>query len=587
MFAARFRQLFSLGMGITTMTVAGCGSEDVTAPRVVTLLAVSGQGQEGLTGTTLSEPFAVRAEDQAGQPMAGLPVSWAVKSGGGSVSPAQSVTDNAGIATTVLQLGAAAGPQTVEATLPGGRPVTFTAQARAVGAPARLEVVSGADQTSPPGSALSAPLEVRVVDDLGNPVANVEVTWAPVGVLDGQVNPTRSMTDGNGLATTWWVLGATGGSKTVEARLGSLAPARFAAAASVTFSAVFTGSRHTCANDTGGVSYCWGFNGDGQLGLAAAAAGSGPVFAEPRPLATTGALTFGEISAGRHHTCAVTLSNIVYCWGANPDARTEVPDPSVFSAVSAGRTHTCGLGLTGLVTCWGSNLAGQLGSSDPEETEVTVFLFDPVASVSAGGLHTCAVTIWGDAWCWGFNRDGQVGTSWFDEYSLPWPVTGGLSFRAVTAGENHTCGLADDGTAWCWGRNSSGQLGDGSTVESAEPVAVLGGQTFVALSAGYAHSCGLTTTGEAWCWGRNRDGELGDGSTVDRPEPVRVGGGLRFSAISAGGGDAGISPAAPPAHTCGLTTAQALYCWGSNQFGALGDGSLTDRTLPAKVLYQP
>jgi len=597
MFRAKIRHLLAFGLGTTTTIMAGCGSEWTPGPEIVALAAVSGLGQSGYTGTVVPNPFVVRAADQSGTAAEGLTVTWRVVSGGGSVSPSQSVTDADGLASTTLRLGATAGAQTVEAVLGRGQPVQFTVTARAVGAPARLLVVSGADQSAAPGATLADSLVVRLIDDFNNPVSNVEVVWTPVGSLAGRVSPTKVKTDADGRAAAAWILGETGGPKQVEATVGSLDPAVFVAAGTVVYSGVFAGSRHTCANDVGGVSYCWGFNDDGQLGIGEEAGGAGPVFSAPKPLASTGALTFGAISAGRHHSCAITLSNIGYCWGASPDGRTgttsqtnapaQVPAPSVFSSTSAGRTHTCGLTLMGVVDCWGSNQGGQLGDSARTTTRKTVDIWDPAIAIAAGGLHSCAVTLYGDAYCWGFNRYGQAGNSMVEEIAPVGLVSGGLAFMAITAGENHTCALSTTGSAYCWGDNTFGQLGDGSTVPSADPIPVESGLTFVSLSAGYAHTCGITSSDVAYCWGRNLFGELGDGTTQNRSAPVAVGGGLSFTMITAGGGDAGISPAIPPAHTCGLTTGKVIYCWGDNQFGALGDGTLTNRRLPAKVAFQP
>jgi alpha-tubulin suppressor-like RCC1 family protein len=72
--------------------------------------------------------------------------------------------------------------------------------------------------------------------------------------------------------------------------------------------------------------------------------------------------------------------------------------------------------------------------------------------------------------------------------------------------------------------------------------------------AGGDHTCGLTLAAEVWCWGRGRDGELGDGAQDDRAVPTRVVGGLRFVALAAGA-----------RHTCGLTTDGAVLCWGKDR----------------------
>ena len=94
----------------------------------------------------------------------------------------------------------------------------------------------------------------------------------------------------------------------------------------------------------------------------------------------------------------------------------------------------------------------------------------------------------------------------------------------------------------------------------------------VVLDAGRGHSCAVALDGRAFCWGRNDQGQLGDGTLSDRRSPVAVLGGLTFASIASG-----------DFHTCGITTAGQAYCWGLNQFGALGDGSQARRLTPVAV----
>ena len=89
---------------------------------------------------------------------------------------------------------------------------------------------------------------------------------------------------------------------------------------------------------------------------------------------------------------------------------------------------------------------------------------------------------------------------------------------------------------------------------------------FRQISAGWSHSCGVTTDNRAYCWGSDSAGQLGDGMTTNRGRPTLVAGGLRFLEVYAGG-----------VHSCGITTANRAYCWGGNAAGQLGDGTTTDR----------
>ena len=105
------------------------------------------------------------------------------------------------------------------------------------------------------------------------------------------------------------------------------------------------------------------------------------------------------------------------------------------------------------------------------------------------------------------------------------------------------------------------------------PVAVAGGLFFREVSAGASHTCGVTSDNQAYCWGSSSDGQLGDGTTTNRPTPVAVAGGLRFRLVSGG-----------VFHTCGVVTGNRAYCWGDNTFGQLGNGSRIDSPTPVPVV---
>src|SRR5205823_7342469 len=120
-----------------------------------------------------------------------------------------------------------------------------------------------------------------------------------------------------------------------------------------------------------------------------------------------------------------------------------------------------------------------------------------------------------------------------------------------------------------------GQLGDGTRVNRHVPVTVAGLASGVAaIAAGGSHTCALTSTGGVKCWGSNSGGQLGDGTTTERRTPADVPG-LSSSLVAV---------AAGAFHTCALTIAGGVKCWGENDFGQLGDGTTTGQHVPVDVL---
>jgi len=198
-------------------------------------------------------------------------------------------------------------------------------------------------------------------------------------------------------------------------------------------------------------------------------------------------------------------------------------------------------------------------------------------AVSAGWNHSCALDIDGAAWCWGHDRNGELGV---DTTTLapraitsdrPKRVAGGMRFTAIAAGEGFTCALTATGAAYCWGTNRDFQLGNAAALGggcsspcSTTPVLVAGGHQFRKLFVN-STACGVTTSDALYCWGRiGEAGVPGLSYTDSSTDPVQ---------ITAGSSDAGWdSMGSMVIHACGSTKERRAVCWGTNGFGALGSG---------------
>lgn len=304
----------------------------------------------------------------------------------------------------------------------------------------------------------------------------------------------------------------------------------------ITFAQLMAGIDHTCGLTSGGAAYCWGGNDSGQVGN-----GNHMLAVEPVRVVTPAGVTFTMLSAGLWHTCGLTTSGAAYCWGANGDgqvgdgtnASTAVPvlvsGALSFTAVHAGGWHTCGVTADGTAYCWGRNSSGQLGDSTttPRPAPVRVkgpdgLVFD---AVGAGQNHTCSLATDGAAYCWGSNGAGELGDGTSENRSAPVAVTGGLTFAVIAPGAFHSCGLAADGALYCWGNGLNGELGDGFDNNRDSPTLVSGGHGFdMVASGGGLHTCAraVSPSTALLCWGANGAGQLGDGTRVSRSEPVFV-----------------------------------------------------------------
>lgn len=330
------------------------------------------------------------------------------------------------------------------------------------------------------------------------------------------------------------------------------------------------GARHTCGStwsSTGDV-LCWGANERGQV-----APERDERELAPSVVHRTGSASW-MVALGAAHTC-VRSDDGVTCWG---DPRVTGGAPGVLVAreglrgyLTAGALHTC-VADTRFeqlrAVCFGA-----WDGFDPDSTR-DVELDGQLAI--AGGLRTCTYEPGAPSVeCWGGDAPGGrlVPGPWARAVRAPVVPT---NEPIVAVGQAHAC-AAEASVLRCWGRGADGQLGDGTLADHDEPAPVVGlpprpvtavcaggggalevdedGTLVVAPARGF--TCAVVLSG-LWCWGANDRGQLGDGTLDDRPTPVRVADLPDHARLACG-----------EAHAC-VNVLGSVSCWGDNRFGQLG-----------------
>jgi alpha-tubulin suppressor-like RCC1 family protein len=347
-----------------------------------------------------------------------------------------------------------------------------------------------------------------------------------------------------------------------------------------------TGTTHVCTI-RGDTLYCWGNNADGQLGIDQAS----PSMSSPMEVA--GEQRWAHVTTGTKPTCGLTDVGALFCWGGNGDGQLGdgTTDPAsspvaiapeqTWTTVAAGSSFTCAITTDAALYCWGSNAEGELGVglwTGPDVLEPVAIgeLGSQWLAVTLGQSHGCALKLDGTLWCWSgseFGEDGQgleaalheptevgAGSCWLDMdlgihasmamredhtlhgfggnthrrlavseddheackhsesnncLSTPTEIVNPGPWRELALGWFHGCGIQDDGTLWGWGGNADQEGPFGTTEPEVHPpmkVTIEGAAApFLRVVIGQNHTCAMDSAGDLWCAGRNEEGQLGRG----------------------------------------------------------------------------
>ena len=353
------------------------------------------------------------------------------------------------------------------------------------------------------------------------------------------------------------------------------------------------GGYETCARMSDGTMRCWGDNYKGQVG-------DGTTEDRALPTAVADLKDVEQVEVGADRACARTKAGAVHCWGlaftcheknkaldpkasqfASPltivcDSAHTVPLLTGAAQISLGGESMCARMNDGTVKCRENrDSVARDGTRGSDVPVVAVNGLNDVTGIALGLSHACARIKDGTVKCWGGNFRGELGDGTTKNRDAPMPVKGLTDVADLALGDRFTCARLTDGTVKCWGSDEFGQLGnDAGTTHQNTPQIVKDLKGVTHLHAGWNHVCAVIEGGTVKCWGWNEKGQLGDGSMArrDKPVPVKALSGIADVAL-------GIS------HSCARSIDGEVQCWGLNLDGQLGDGTTTTRGTPAPVKW--
>jgi alpha-tubulin suppressor-like RCC1 family protein len=258
---------------------------------------------------------------------------------------------------------------------------------------------------------------------------------------------------------------------------------------------------------------------------------------------------------------------------------TDPPPPEVLD-LQAGGSTTCALLEGGDLWCWGWRVGAEVEAVQPTPAPAAENL--TVASFTLGSNSACVVDESQATYCWGYWFPIDVSELYGDEPTL---LQDSIPLQTLDTHFGHGCGVTDEARLLCWGSNVLGKRGQGTPVVelgSTTPNFVVGTERYRAVATGRLHTCGLLEDEGVTCWG--------EGSVLGATSPAVV---ETEEACFYQGVSCAWSPVRLPLsnvdqvalgseHSC-ARSGGGVYCWGSNFFHQMGDGTMNTASSPITV----
>jgi alpha-tubulin suppressor-like RCC1 family protein len=291
------------------------------------------------------------------------------------------------------------------------------------------------------------------------------------------------------------------------------------------------------------------------------------------PIPIPGLKSVDTVSAGDAHSVALT-SGHMYAWGANSQGQLGTGGYGDYSTPVDGYVYPKAVFAGTRYTLIATDSYVEKTALGPSGAAWQWFSVWPAVMTAGGSGHFLALKADGTVWAWGSNARGQLGDGTTTDRDAPVQVPNLTDVVEIAAGEDFSVALKTDGTVWTWGDNFYGQLGavTAGTYQTS-PIQVAGLTDAVTIAAGQRHTLATTAQGAVWTWGNNQDGQLGDGTQTKRTTAAPVAG--LTDAVEAAGGYG---------HSLVLTASGAVWAWGANTYGQLGDGTYQRRLTPVRTV---